>query len=122
MSRVLSTLRQTTDHQRVYIDEHFRRDARWFSRFATESNGIVLINPELPPFYIECDSCLEAGGGFSEFGFYIWEYTQEFRNRVPNIHQLEAVNILMAIKTLVPSGTRGKMIIVKTDNIASMPS
>ena len=119
MSRVLSTLRQTTDHQRVYIDEHFRRDVRWFSRFATESNGIVLNDPELPPFYIECDSCLEAGGGFSEFGFYIWEYTQEFRNHVPNIHQLEAVNILMAIKTLVPSGTRGKMIIVKTDNIAS---
>ena len=118
MSRVLAALRSAPSTGYVGVDCELRRDVTWFVDYATSCNGKVLLQQALPSFRIECDACLEGGGGFSDSHYYSVIFSQgEKEGR--HISQLEAINIVVALKTLLPPDLSSHHVVVVTDNIAS---
>lgn len=101
------------------LTQEFRADVQWFLLYSETANRLSLISPIKEYVYIECDSSLLGGGGNSDRLFYKWEYSDQHRSRYPNIHMLEAVNLLVAYRTLCPPNTAGKCIVIATDNLAS---
>lgn len=121
-SRILDRLRHMAAVNQTWttVDPQFLADIRWFQLYASTANGVALIDPKRHHIFIECDSSLTGGGGNSDSAFYTWKYSPEHINRYPAIHQLEAVNLLVAYRTLCPSaGTAGCCIVMLTDNQAS---
>jgi len=47
-------------------------------------------------------------------------YPADFTGAFPTIHQLEAVNLVVAVKTLLPTNPTGFEVVVHTDNSASV--
>lgn len=120
--RILSTLRLMNEQNRTWttLNRDFKADIAWFLAYAEQANGLSLISPIKDFVIIECDSSLDGGGGNSSSLFYKWKYTPEHKKRFPSIHMLEAVNLLIAYRTLCPtSGTAGKCIVLVTDNLGS---
>ena len=68
---------------------------------------------------IECDSSLTGAGAFSDTHFYAEKYTTQYVNHVKPIHQLEALNIVHALKHLLPDNPSNYKLILNTDNTAS---
>ena len=119
MARILALLRAAPPTGSIEIDCEARRDVKWFVDFAAESNGRLLITPTLPEIVIECDACLEGAGGFSDTHFYNLRFPpKETQNR--HISQLEAINIVTAVNTLIPTDTTHHHVRVVTDNSASV--
>lgn len=121
-ARILSTLRHmiSSDQTWTTIDEGFKADVNWFRAYAEASNGISLISPIKANIYIECDSSLEGGGGNSDSFFYKWKYSPDHKLKYKDIHQLEAINLLVSYRTLCPAnGTAGCRVVLVTDNLAS---
>lgn len=119
-ARILGTLRMMKDDDWISLSGPFKADLRWFTEFAAISNGIYLFNPDRPTIAIECDSSLRGGGGVSGNTCYTWAYTQRHRRNFPNIHHLEAVNILVAYQTLATlNDVRPATVVIYTDNMAS---
>lgn len=58
------------------------------------------------------------GGGFSEDRFYALAFPEEWEKR-HHISRLEAINTVIAVKTLVPDTVAPYKLCIKTDNIAS---
>lgn len=120
VTRILATLRAMNDNTWVSISEEFRKDIYWFLCYAKSSNGILLYTPAKDTFEIECDSSLMAGGGCANMKCYSWIYPQQHMDRFPNIHELEAVNLLVSYKTFTPFfHSNNALIIIYTDNMAS---
>ena len=119
MSRVLALLRAAPPTGTVKIDSETRRDIQWFIDYADACNGRLLLSPSLPVFWIECDACLEGAGGFSAHHYYSFRFPPgDIENR--HISQLEAINIVAAIKTLTPPSLHAHVVRVTTDNSASV--
>ena len=119
MARILATLREATQETSVAISEEFRRDVRWFCEFARATNTRLLIEPKLPMLVIECDACLVGAGGFSNSHFYEVMFPTHLTATM-HISQLEALNVVLALKTLLPPLLTSTRVLVKTDNIAAM--
>lgn len=120
MVRIIATLRAINDNDWVYTSDEFCKDVNWFLHFASASNGVLLYNPDKPVFQCECDSSLEAAGGFMTPYYYNWVYTDQHRQAFPSIHELEAINLLITYKTFakyIPDDNA--LVIIFTDNIAS---
>ena len=64
MSRILSLLRAAPPQGSIRVNEEVRRDVAWFVKYAQKCNGRQLITRDLPSFDIQCDACLQGGGGF----------------------------------------------------------
>ena len=119
MFRILASSRSAPPTGSVKVNCELRRDVTWFVDFAASCNGRLLFPPALPPFHIECDACMEGAGGFSESQYYSFRFPQgELESR--HISQLEATNIVVAVKTLVPASMVHHKIVVTTDNTASV--
>lgn len=120
LSRILSTLRSFGDKKWITINEEFLKDVRWFHLHAQQSNGISLYAPQLPTKVIECDSCLHGGGGNTDKWCCTWMYTDGYKERYPIIHQMEAINLLVAYRTLghVDNDDPAN-ILIQTDNSSS---
>lgn len=110
MSRVLSALRAMGDRDWTTLSDKFSLDVKWFIAYASQSNGVALIHPLRPEGDINCDSSLVGGGGVAFPFCYTWRYSQQHVKKFAKIHELEAVNILVAVKTLAsriaPPGAR----------------
>lgn len=120
LARILATLRNMKDKIWTAISHQFRADIKWFYCYAQSANGIFLCSPVKPTIEIECDSSLTGGGGNAKGYYYSWKYTQQHINQYPQIYQLEAINILVAYKTLAPVfGLAPANVVVWTDNMAS---
>lgn len=118
--RLLATLR--TLNQRVWttLTPDARLDISWFLHYAELGNGISLLTYEKEVFEIECDACLQGGGGHSQEAFYKWKFTEEHAKTYHTIHALEALNLLVAFKTLAPSPVTAQINVhLYTDNMAS---
>lgn len=87
VGRILNTLRGMGNKQWTTISDDFLKDVKWFIAFAESLNKAHIFAPVPQPFFIECDSSLEAGGGFGLGKCYSWLYP-------------EAVNLVVAYKTL----------------------
>ena len=96
------------------------KDLEWFVRFAQEFNGVQLL-PKAPRanWLIECDSTLLAGGTYSLTHFYEVQYPDSIISQHMSIMQLEALNLVHAVKFLLPPNPLQFTIVVNTDNSAS---
>lgn len=120
ISRIIGTLRAMEDKNWTTLTKEFKADLRWFAAYAERSNGVSLLNPMRPHFNIECDASLHGAGGNSATHCYKWVFSADYVKTYPSIHQLEAINVLVAIRTLVPSQQTNPLeVVVWTDNSAS---
>ena len=111
MGRILTALRNSPQTGYTTVPRDVNLDIAWFSKYAEACNGRYLLRPITEKFYIECDACLEGGGGRILLTRLLQHPLSPSR--------LEALNLLMAIKTLVPPTLTCTEIVIKTDNIAS---
>ena len=118
MARILSTLRAAPQTGIIKIDEEARRDVTWFVKYAEASNGRYLLRPTLTKLCLECDACLEGGGGFSPTHFYSVRFPLRWVLE-HHISRLEALNVVIALKSLIPDDLHCTEVVIKTDNIAA---
>ena len=119
MARILTTLRACPPHGTIATDAGLRADVRWFNQFAAASNGVCLLQEPSRIWKIQCDACLQGAGGFSDHNYYSLAFSPEIREEY-HISQLEAANIVVALKSLLPSGARNIQVEITTDNTAAM--
>ena len=119
ISRILEALRKAPEAGLINISVSFKADIKWFIQYAAVANGVHLIDPDLTEYNIECDSSDYGGGGNSDVAYYRLAYTHAHCKKYPYAHQKEAVNLLIAYRTLRPQSTSGMRIVVHTDNMAS---
>lgn len=120
LTRILGALRADATRKWLTVDDEFLKDVRWFYLYAEAANGISLYSPSIPQLTIECDSSLLGAGGNTDAFCYTWQYTKHHTERFPVIHQMEAVNILVAYRTLAHCQTPSPLrVLILTDNISS---
>lgn len=120
ITRILAALRDHHNKKWLTVNQDFLRDVKWFYNYAKSSNGISLYFTDQPEIIIECDSSLQGAGGNSPSHCYTWTYTKQHKTRFPAIHQMEAVNILVAYRTLAHvHNQRPTSVLIFTDNISS---
>lgn len=120
ISRILGTLRAMGDREWTTLTKEFKADLRWFIGYAEKANGLCLINPFRPVFNIECDASLLGAGGNSGSQCYQWVFSTAHLKTYTAIHHLEAINVVVAIRTLIPSQSSAPLLInIWTDNSAS---
>ena len=120
MSRIFAALRDAPYQGRGAVPNELRSDIKWFLEFARQSNGKVLLKTvEKEPWIIECDSSMKAGGAFSKHLYYGKEYPDHITKTHTNIAHLEAINLVVAMRTLAPTSPDKYKIIINTDNSAS---
>lgn len=118
MSRILAQLRAIPNNQKHRLGTELKKDLAWFKNCAAALNCKQIIQLDWPIFSIECDACLTGGGGFSGTHCYTTLFPCAWRERY-HISQIEALNALVAVKTLVPASLRNHVISIRTDNSAS---
>lgn len=118
-TRILSALRDTPDGGMVHVSFHFKQDILWYVNYAALANGIYMYDFPPADVIIECDSSLEGGGGNSETCYYQVIYTAAHKAAYEHINLLEAVNLVTAYRTLVPTDSDGFRILIYTDNLIS---
>lgn len=121
MARILSTLSKAPPHGQYNIDDQFRADVKWFIHCAMGANCLRLMSPQLPTVEIECDSSLQGAGAFSSTLKLYYTLTYNPIHAQPfHISQLEAMNVVNALKTMIPANAPPLRIRVKTDNSPTM--
>ena len=100
------------------VDAEICKDVRWFRDYVERANSVYLLPPPIRrEWVIECDSCLTGGGGvFSKERCFAEEYNPDFIQAYPLIHELEALNLVVALRTLRPDVCAGLDIVVNTNN------
>lgn len=120
VARILDTLRAMGIRTWTHVDKDMLLDIKWFERYAECSNGIHLFDSIRPDISIECDSSLLGAGGHAGRWYYSWVYRSDHRTNFPAIHHLEALNVLIAYRTLAPLFEQpGAIVTIFTDNSAS---
>lgn len=120
VSRILDTLRSMGERNWTWIGQDFRKDIEWFQRYGAMANGVHLYSLDRTTIVIECDSSTTGAGGNSGPFCYRWKYTDEHLKNFPVIHQLEAVNVVVAFRTLAHlHRIQSARVIIMTDNSAS---
>ena len=120
MNRILKFLRESPFKGTCVITEELMADINWFIDFATVFNGkIVLPKQEKLQYIIECDACLQGGGGHTNTNYYAEKFSDDFINKGMHIAQIEAVNLVAALITLAPLNTHMYDIIINTDNMSA---
>ena len=119
-ARILAALRASPFKGKHLLNPDIFDDIDWFLRFSETSNGICLLPPPiLTNWEIECDSTLLAGGAYSKDKFYMERYTPQFKASTSNIAQLEELNLVQAVVSLLPDHPENYKITINTDNLAS---
>ena len=120
LARILCTLRNTPFEGSHKLPSYMDKDLNWFIKCAAALNGVVLLPPvSLEQWVIECDSSLTGGGAFSSTNYFAQKYSQSYLSQFKHIHQLEAMNLLHALKYLLPQNPNKYKIILNTDNAAT---
>lgn len=119
-TRLLSTLRNIGRQNWTTLTKDCKADILWFHKYASRANGVTLFADVHDYVIFECDACLSGAGGNSSTHYYSWCYSEEHRRRYNTIHQLEALNILVALKTLAPyARLNNRAVLIYTDNISA---
>lgn len=122
MARILATLRSLDTKKWVTLTCEFKLDLQWFLSYASLANGRFYYTPSRRECEIECDSSLLAGGGVAGTHYYSWLYSSDHTSTYDHIHHLEAINLLVAYRTLAPLVAHpGDLVVLSTDNMASRP-
>lgn len=119
-ARILATLRGLKERQWTTIDSEFKADLQWFASYAEDANGIYMFPPHLPQINIECDSSLRGAGAHNDTRCYTWRYSKDHMETFPDIVHLEAINVVVAFRTLVLSRRCSPAaVVIWTDNLGS---
>lgn len=120
VARMLDTLRSMGDRNWTSIDREFCKDIEWFQQYGAISNGIHMYKVERQSIVIECDSSKTGAGGNSGQFCYSWKYDKAHVEKFSAIHQLEAVNVVVAFRTLAHlHNIRSAQVTIMTDKAAA---
>lgn len=114
MARVLAALRHAHHVNQVSV-AMMKPDLHWLASFLRKYNGCSIIKRTAPAKIIAADSCLTGGGGTDMDRAYELVYSQPFAEK-HHISTLEAVNCLVALRTLVNATDRNTTIEVQCDS------
>ena len=102
------------------VDIDLRLDVGWFRCLGRKGNMIHLLSSPVGPIWvIECDSCLTGSGAFTTSCCFTGVYSPAFMVAFPALHELEAINLLIAVRHLVLTNSVGIVMLVNTENAAS---
>lgn len=110
----LHSLRQAHLLERVSVSA-MRADLHWLASFLRKYNGRSIIKSSTPAKVIAADSCLTGGGGTDMDRAYELVYSKSF-TEAHHISTLEAINCLVALRTLVNVADRDKTFEVQCDS------
>lgn len=99
MNRILDTLRGGGEGA-IKVTDYLVADLDWFIQFLQQYNGKSLMIDPAPSIWIEADSCLSGGGAVMGRRCYAYQYPDEIAMSM-HISQLEALNCLIAARTLL---------------------
>ena len=120
MSRIFQAVRDAPPNGSSPVTDALKSDVGWFAQYARTTNGLVLLkSDEREHWVIECDSSLIAGGAFSAEKYYAHTYPTRLTDEHRNIAHLEAMNLIVAMRTLAPDHPENYKIVINTDNAAS---
>ena len=119
VSHMLTALRNATS-PRINIDDNFRADLLWFLQFCTEWNGVGVIPPPAPTKILLVDACLSGiGGTDGERAYGTQLAPSPTGDGARNITELEAMNVVVAMHTLLSYKDRGSHVRIRCDNEAA---
>ena len=119
-SRILALLRSSPFTGKVAVTDEMRMDVGWFLKFGRSFNGVCLLPQcKKKEWVIECDSTKQGGGAFSETHFYTEIYDTALTEKLTNIAQYEALNLVHALSLLLPPDPVNYVVRINTDNLAS---
>ena len=118
IARLLSALR-TASGDVIRVTNHVRADLAWFSRFLATENARSIIPHSRTVLRIWADSSLKGGGATDGMRAYSYLYPHKTA-AARHITQLEALNVLVAVRTFVDSTHAAGTIEVYGDNSASI--
>lgn len=114
MARILAVLRDAHNESHVHVDE-MRPDLPWFALFVHKYNGRSLMKSDTPNKVIKADSCLTGGGGTDMARCYELVYTEKLA-AAHHISTLEAINCLVALRTLISARDRNTTVKLQCDS------
>jgi hypothetical protein len=87
----------TTSRQTIAIDQEMRRDLSWFIECTEKLNSTVSISKDfIAHIDLYIDASLPGMGAYFDNNVYKVEFSEE---KTENIANLEALNIIVAIRT-----------------------
>ena len=118
VSRLLNALRDMKG-VRTRVDEEMRRDLDWFRQFGEVWNGTSIIPQPAPTKVLLVDACLTGIGGTDGQRAYGQQIIGVADERT-HITELEALNVVVALHTLLGPADRGTHVRVRCDNKAAV--
>ena len=118
IARLLAALR-AAEGDVVDVTAHVKADLAWFSRFLATENARSIIPHERTVLRIWADSCLQGGGATDGHRYYAYRYPPAIANG-HHISQLEALNVLAAVRAFTTMDHAGGIVEVYCDNQASV--
>lgn len=119
MSRVLATLRENHNNERIPVDMPMVADMNWFKKFLTKYNGRSMIKSSAPSKIIYADSCMTGGGATDMVEFYEFVYPAKV-STIYHITILEALNCLISLRVLLHDDDNHKKVRLCCDNLSAV--
>lgn len=117
-AHILWALRESHGLDKVQVAT-MKADLHWFALFVRRFNGRTVMKNSCPTKVIKADSCLTGGGGTDMNRFYEIIYTPAMA-QAHHISTLEAINCLVAMRTLITSKDRGSTVEVQCDSASAI--
>ena len=120
VARLLAALRAAIGDV-IQVTKHVRADLAWFSRFLHTHNARAIIPHNRTVIRIWADSSLQGAGATDGESCYAYTYPRAV-TAAHHITQLEAINVLAAVRTFVNTTHASGTVEVYCDNESSMCS
>ena len=101
------------------MTKHVRADLAWFCRYLDTENARTIIPHSRTVLRIWADSCLVEGGATDGISCYQMAYPTRLAS-LNHITQLEAINVLAAVRTFVSASHGAGTVEVYCDNSSSI--
>jgi hypothetical protein len=120
LNRMLATLREAYNCQRVRLSTEFRKDIAWFQRYLPSTNGVFIIHPDTRPAeHVYVDSCMSGCGGCTSTAAYHAQYPDTLLDSQWSICHLEALNCLVALRMWTKE-LQGKRVHLHSDSATAV--
>ena len=118
IGRMLAALR-AAEGDVVTVTPHIKADLGWFARYLDKENAKAIIPHDRTVLRIWADSSLHGGGATDGASYYAYVYPKAMAG-AHHITQLEAINLLGAVRLFVTNSHAGGSIEIYCDNMASV--
>ena len=118
LARLLEALRAMKGNY-LNVNAEMRADMRWFEEFCGQWNGKSYIPDPAPNRDIHVDACLSGIGGTDGVNAYAGQVAP-VQDGAENITELEAINVVVALHTLLGPMDMGTHVRIHCDNMAAV--